>query len=183
MDSPPVPLPRVKSPPWHMNCVMTRWKAEPLKWSGLPDLPMPFSPVQRQRKFYAFAGESSETHGVRWIVYIVALQRGQVAGGECSARLRADCGRARPQQADPRALPVLQHTQQRGVPPRQPWCQCLPSPKPARAPPLSRWRYEAALARNATSRPVECSALTGGAEAEGRERDRDRERGREAGCV
>ena len=22
MDSPPVPLPLVKSPPWHMNCVM-----------------------------------------------------------------------------------------------------------------------------------------------------------------
>ena len=31
-----LPLPRVKSPPWHMNCEMTRWKAEPLKWSGLP---------------------------------------------------------------------------------------------------------------------------------------------------
>jgi len=55
MDSPPVTLPAVKSPPWHMNwhmnCVMTRWKAEPLKWGGLPDLPMPFSPVHTQRMF------------------------------------------------------------------------------------------------------------------------------------
>jgi hypothetical protein len=25
MDSPPVPLPRVKSPPWHMNSGITRW--------------------------------------------------------------------------------------------------------------------------------------------------------------
>ena len=24
---------------------MTRWKVEPLKWRGLPLLPMPFSPV------------------------------------------------------------------------------------------------------------------------------------------
>ena len=36
-----LPLPRVKSPPWHMNCVMTRWKEEPLKWSGLPERPVP----------------------------------------------------------------------------------------------------------------------------------------------
>ena len=26
-----LPLPRVKSPPWHMKSVMTRWKVEPLK--------------------------------------------------------------------------------------------------------------------------------------------------------
>ncbi len=34
--------------PWHMNCVITRWKVLPLKCSGLPDLPMPFSPVSGQ---------------------------------------------------------------------------------------------------------------------------------------
>ena len=27
------------------HSVMTRWKVEPLKWRGLPLLPMPFSPV------------------------------------------------------------------------------------------------------------------------------------------
>ena len=29
MLSPPVPSPRVKSPPWHMNPGMTRWKTLP----------------------------------------------------------------------------------------------------------------------------------------------------------
>jgi hypothetical protein len=38
MDSPPVPLPRVKSPPWHMNPGMTRWNADPLKCKTFPDL-------------------------------------------------------------------------------------------------------------------------------------------------
>merc|ERR1719191_148848 len=38
---------------------MTRWKAEPLKWRGFPDLPMPFSPVQRARKFSAVLGTTS----------------------------------------------------------------------------------------------------------------------------
>ena len=33
----------------HMNCGMTRWKAEPLKCSGLPILPMPFSPEGGRR--------------------------------------------------------------------------------------------------------------------------------------
>lgn len=61
-DSPlfsPVPLPRVKSPPWHMKSLITRWKAEPLKWRGLPDLPIPFSPVHRHRKFSAVRGTTS----------------------------------------------------------------------------------------------------------------------------
>ena len=31
----------MKSPPWHMKSVMTRWKEEPLKWSGLPERPVP----------------------------------------------------------------------------------------------------------------------------------------------
>ncbi|KAI8554112.1 hypothetical protein RHMOL_Rhmol05G0072400 [Rhododendron molle] len=30
MDSPPVPFPAVKSPPWHMNPGITRWNVEPL---------------------------------------------------------------------------------------------------------------------------------------------------------
>jgi len=34
-----------------MNCGITRWKVEPLKCSGLPERPVPFSPVHRQRKF------------------------------------------------------------------------------------------------------------------------------------
>jgi hypothetical protein len=46
----------VKSPPWIMKDLMTRWKAEPLKWRGLPDWPRPFSPVQRARKFSAVLG-------------------------------------------------------------------------------------------------------------------------------
>ena len=29
-NPPPVPLPRVKSPPWHMKSVMMRWKTLPL---------------------------------------------------------------------------------------------------------------------------------------------------------
>lgn len=36
---------------WHMNWEMTRWNAEPLKWSGLPEGPTPFSPVHSARKF------------------------------------------------------------------------------------------------------------------------------------
>jgi hypothetical protein len=41
-----VPLWLVKSPPWHMNWGITRWKEEPLK-------PKPFSPVHSARKFSA----------------------------------------------------------------------------------------------------------------------------------
>ena len=44
-------LPAVKSPPWSMNWGMTRWKEAPLKWRGVPMRPVPFSPVQRARKF------------------------------------------------------------------------------------------------------------------------------------
>lgn len=53
-------LPAVKSPPWSMNWGMTRWKEAPLKWRGLPLRPVPFSPVQRARKFsavYALSGQ------------------------------------------------------------------------------------------------------------------------------
>ena len=56
----PVPFPRVKSPPWHMKSLITRWNEEPLKCRGFPDLPVPFSPVQRHRKFSAVLGTTSE---------------------------------------------------------------------------------------------------------------------------
>lgn len=38
---------------------MTRWKVDPLKWSGLPEPPVPFSPVHRARKFSAVLGTTS----------------------------------------------------------------------------------------------------------------------------
>ena len=46
-------------PAWHMKSGITRWKALPLKWRGLPDLPVPFSPVHKQRKFSAVFGATS----------------------------------------------------------------------------------------------------------------------------
>jgi hypothetical protein len=45
-------LPRVKSPPWSMNCGIIRWKEDPA-------YPKPFSPVQRARKFSAVFGTTS----------------------------------------------------------------------------------------------------------------------------
>ena len=53
MDFPPVPLWLVKSPPWHIKSVMTRWKDDPL-------YPNPFSPVQSALKFSAVLGTTSE---------------------------------------------------------------------------------------------------------------------------
>ena len=38
---------------------MIRWKELPSKWSGLPDLPMPFSPVHKARKFSTVFGTVS----------------------------------------------------------------------------------------------------------------------------
>ncbi len=49
----------IPSPTWHMKSGITRWKADPLKWRGLPDLPTPFSPVHKQRKFSAVFGATS----------------------------------------------------------------------------------------------------------------------------
>ena len=46
MDLPPVPSPRVKSPPWIMNEGMIRWKEEPAYFRSPP-----FSPVHSARKF------------------------------------------------------------------------------------------------------------------------------------
>jgi len=43
---------------------ITRWKADPLKWSGFPDLPTPFSPVQRARKFSAVFGTTSALNSI-----------------------------------------------------------------------------------------------------------------------
>lgn len=42
-----------------MKSGITRWKADPLKWRGWPDLPRPFSPVHKQRKFSAVFGATS----------------------------------------------------------------------------------------------------------------------------
>jgi len=36
LDAPPVPSPRVKSPPWIMKSLITRWNLLPLYVSGLP---------------------------------------------------------------------------------------------------------------------------------------------------
>ena len=53
MDSPPVPSALVKSPPWSIKSLITRWKMAPLKCNGFPKRPLPFSPVHKQRKFSA----------------------------------------------------------------------------------------------------------------------------------
>ena len=131
-----VPLPRVKSPPWHMNCEMTRWKAEPLKCSGLPLPPMPFSPVHRARKFCAQRGRALS----------LRLQSGSGAereqqsadGGGCSGRGRGGEGcrvhyhagvvgmRADPGGARPRSWARRQHaaSSRCGRPGRRRWsCQ------------------------------------------------------------
>merc|ERR1711920_188479 len=52
IDFPPVPSPLVKSPPWIMNDLITRWNLDPL-------YPKPFSPVQSARKFSAVFGTTS----------------------------------------------------------------------------------------------------------------------------
>mmetsp|Transcript_169 Transcript_169/g.522 ORF Transcript_169/g.522 Transcript_169/m.522 type:complete len:235 (-) Transcript_169:270-974(-) len=52
IDLPPVPFWFVKSPPWHMNPGITRWKGESLN-------PKPFSPVQSALKFSAVLGVTS----------------------------------------------------------------------------------------------------------------------------
>ena len=39
-------LAAARPPTWHMKLGMTRWKVEPLKCRGLPDLPTPFSPAR-----------------------------------------------------------------------------------------------------------------------------------------
>ena len=46
--------------PWHMKPGITRWNGDPLKWRGFPKLPMPFSPVHRQRKFWFMSEEQRQ---------------------------------------------------------------------------------------------------------------------------
>merc|ERR1719516_748205 len=57
IDLPPVPLPLVKSPPWHMKLGMTLWKEDPLN-------PNPFSPVHRARKFSEVLGTTSSLNSM-----------------------------------------------------------------------------------------------------------------------
>ena len=45
--------------PWHMKPGMTRWNPDPLKCSGLPDCPIPFSPVHKHLKFSTVLGTVS----------------------------------------------------------------------------------------------------------------------------
>ena len=59
IDSPPVPLKFVKSPPYAINPGITLWKIESLKCKALPHLPIPFSPVQSALKFSAVLGTTS----------------------------------------------------------------------------------------------------------------------------
>jgi hypothetical protein len=49
LDFPPVPSPLVKSPPWIMKFLMTRWKVD-------PSYPKSFSPVAKALKFSAVLG-------------------------------------------------------------------------------------------------------------------------------
>ena len=47
-----------------MNLGITLWNELPLKCSIFPDLPTPFSPVQRQRKFSAVRGTTSDRSSI-----------------------------------------------------------------------------------------------------------------------
>ncbi len=58
MDFPPVPLWLVKSPPWHINWGMIRWKLLPLN-------PKPFSCVHKQRKF-STGKQTNKTSVMSW---------------------------------------------------------------------------------------------------------------------
>ena len=56
MLSPPVPFALVKSPPWHMNPGMTRWKHDPSNARLTPSSVTPASPTQSALKFSAVLG-------------------------------------------------------------------------------------------------------------------------------
>lgn len=68
-----------------MKFGMTRWNIEPLKWSGLPLLPMPFSPVMSARKFSVVLGTCI---GVR-----MSGRCGALRGGVCVHRAAIPAGR------------------------------------------------------------------------------------------
>lgn len=88
---------------WHMNWGMTRWKVDPLKCRGLPERPVPFSPVHRQRKFSAVLGATSARSSITMRPSGVLPAAGEPGGrrrqGQRSAsgpplrrRTRSDCG-------------------------------------------------------------------------------------------
>mmetsp|Transcript_15108 Transcript_15108/g.20256 ORF Transcript_15108/g.20256 Transcript_15108/m.20256 type:complete len:281 (+) Transcript_15108:580-1422(+) len=88
MLSPPVPLPRVKSPPWIMNPGMIRWNTEPLKWRGFFDRPRPISPVHKARKFSAVLGTTSprSSNVILWgVVFPICTSKKTLERGMASA--------------------------------------------------------------------------------------------------
>ena len=62
--SPLVPSNAAMSPPWIMYTGTTLWNILPFKWSGFPDIPIPFSPVQSARKFSAVFGTMSLNNSI-----------------------------------------------------------------------------------------------------------------------
>ena len=59
IDSPPVPVPCVKSPPCNMKLGMILWNLLPSYVSFFPFFPCPFSPVHRALKFSTVFGTTS----------------------------------------------------------------------------------------------------------------------------
>ena len=79
-------MPRVKSPPWHMNCEITRWKAEPLKCRGLPLPPMPFSPVHRARKFCGAEKRGAQSGNSSLALALSVSWQQSAHGSACTGR-------------------------------------------------------------------------------------------------
>ena len=71
---------------------MTRWKLEPLKWSGLPEGPVPFSPVHSARKFSAVLGTTSARSviSMRPAGWPPIVMSKYTTGFDLRARARAD---------------------------------------------------------------------------------------------
>jgi hypothetical protein len=70
IDSPPVPLPAVKSPPNAINSGITLWNSDPFKWIGFPLFPIPFSPVHRHLKFSLVIGTISANNSISILSYL-----------------------------------------------------------------------------------------------------------------
>ena len=86
----------------HMKSVMTRWKVEPLKCRGLPERPVPFSPVHRQRKFSAVLGTTSARSSITMRpsgVEPAGRQAGRQAGGGRSRQGQGGGGGEAPHRA------------------------------------------------------------------------------------